>query len=402
MSLFRDMLMSTSFIPFSRTHVTGKELTYIADAVNSRRLSGPGPHSEACERLIRQTTGSAWIAVVPSCTAALEMSALLLDLNPGDEVIVPSYTFVSTATAVALRGAVPVFVDVDPVTLNICPRAVARAITPRTRAIFVIHYAGVVADMAALADIASNSGLVIVEDAAQAYGSSRAGRSAGSFGVTSCFSFHGTKNISAGEGGALAVNDPKLIERAAILREKGTDRDRFLRGLVSAYSWQDIGSSQIVSEITAAFLRAQLEHADAIQTERRMLWQAYHDALRCAEDTGHFHVPHPPDEVQHNGHIFFLMLPDSATRRDLSETLAAAGIGSATHYVPLHASPAGRRFGRVSGDMTVTNKAAECLLRLPLWNGLGKSQERVIDAVLDWCASRTVTSIRLHSSENAE
>jgi dTDP-4-amino-4,6-dideoxygalactose transaminase len=384
--------MSYADVPFSRTYLTGREMGYIEATLASRRLSGPGLQSEECERLIRGAAGANWAALVPSCTAALEMSALLLDLGAGDEVILPSYTFVSTATAIVLRGAVPVFVDVDSVTLNLCPDAVERAVTDRTRAIFVVHYAGVVADMAALCAIADRHGLAIVEDAAQAYGSSRCNRPAGSFGVTACFSFHGTKNISAGEGGALVVNDQALAERASILREKGTDRGRFLRGLVDAYSWQDIGSSQIISEVTAAFLRAQLQEADTIKHERLSLWQAYRDALAPAAAAGHFTLPNPPEEALHNGHIFFLMLPDAQTRRDLSESLAAIGIATATHYVPLHSAPAGLRFGRISGEMTATDHAADCLLRLPLWNGLALQQGRVIEAVLDWCALRKVAA----------
>lgn len=380
--------MTQVSVPFSRTFTTGDEIRYIEDVIASGRLSGPGPQCEACEGMVRGFVGASWAAIVPSCTAALEMAAILLNLDRGDEVIMPSYTFVSTATAVVLRGAVPVFVDVDPVTLNLCPRAVEAAVTPRTRAICVVHYAGVVADMAALAAVASRHGLALVEDAAQAYGSLRAGRPAGSFGIAAGFSFHGTKNISAGEGGALVVNDPALVERAAILREKGTDRSRFLKGLVDAYSWQDLGSSQVVSELVAAFLRAQLQHADRIQAGRLALWQAYHDRLTPAEAAGHFRLPHPPADAAHNGHIFFLMLPDAAARRDLTAHLSSRGIGAATHYVPLHLSAAGQRFGRAGGPLPVTERVAECLLRLPLWNGLEHHLDRVVDAVLDWCANQ--------------
>jgi dTDP-4-amino-4,6-dideoxygalactose transaminase len=380
--------MTSVSVPLNRVHLTGDELRHIGEAIASGALSGPGPQSLYCEAVIRRAVGAEWAAIVPSCTAALEMSAILLDLVPGDEVVMPSYTFVSTAAAVALRGAVPVFVDVDPVTLNICPDAAAAAVTARTRAIFAVHYAGVVADMDALARVARARGLALVEDAAQAYGSSRGGRPAGSFGTAACFSFHGTKNVTSGEGGALVVNDPALVERAGILRDRGTDRERFLRGQVNAYSWQDIGSSQIVSEITAAFLRAQLDHADRITAERRALWQGYADALAGPALQGHFRLPAPPPEVRHNGHIFFLMLPDARSRLSLGAHLARQGIVAAPHYVPLHSAPAGRRFGRPSGAMTVTDRAAECLLRLPLWVGLGRDQDRVIDAVLDWCGGR--------------
>ena len=380
--------MSSGSVPLNRVHLTGDELRHIGETIASGALSGPGAQSATCEAVIRRAVGAPWAAIVPSCTAALEMSAILLDLVPGDEVVMPAYTFVSTAAAVALRGAVPVFVDVDPVTLNICPAAAAAAVTARTRAIFAVHYAGVVADMDALAALARRHGLTLVKDAAQAYGSSRGGRPAGSFGTAACFSFHGTKNITSGEGGALVVNDPALVERAGILRDRGTDRERFLRGLVNAYSWQDIGSSQIVSEITAAVLRAQLDHADRITEERRALWQGYADALAEPARQGHFRLPAPPPEVTHNGHIFFVMLPDARSRLSLGAHLAQRGISAAPHYVPLHSAPAGRRFGRPSGPMTVTDRAAECLLRLPLWVGLGRDQDRVIDAVLDWCGGQ--------------
>lgn len=379
---------SLETIPFTRTFLTGREMTYIESTVASNKLSGPGQQSAECETLIRAQVGAVWSALVPSCTAALEMSALLLDLQSGDEVILPSYTFVSTANAIVLRGAVPVFVDVEADTLNLSPEAVEAAITPKTKAIFVVHYAGVIADMMSICAIARRHGISVVEDAAQAFGSTRFGSAAGSFGRTACFSFHGTKNISAGEGGALVVNDPTLTERASIIREKGTDRSLFLRGLVSAYGWQDIGSSQIVSEVTAAFLRAQLENGAAINHERVTLWQNYHDAFSEAEAEGCFLRPHPPEDAVHNGHIYFIILPDRAARQDLAKSLSAAGIMTATHYVPLHSAPAGLRFGRVSGDMSVTDNAAECMLRLPIWNGLGLKQDRVIEAVLSWCAMR--------------
>jgi dTDP-4-amino-4,6-dideoxygalactose transaminase len=377
-----------SNVPFSRTNIIGSEIARIASVLEQGVLSGPGAQSAACEKLILATTGGHWAAVVPSCTAALEMSAILLNLAPGDEVILPSFTFVSTATAIVLRGACPVFVDVDPITQNICPRAVEAAVTPRTRAIFVVHYAGVVADMTALCGLACQHGLAIVEDAAQAYGASRSGKMAGSFGATSAFSFHGTKNISAGEAGALVVNDPALSDRAAILREKGTDRGRFLRGAVDAYTWQDLGSSQIISELTAAFLCSQLERVGQIHAARLALWNRYHSALRGAEQAGHFILPHPPLDADHNAHIFFLMLPDEQARHDLRGWLSRAGIAAVSHYVPLHSSPAGLRFGRSVGDMRATNRAAQCLLRLPLWNGLEAHQDRVISAVQDWCATR--------------
>lgn len=375
-------------IPLSRVRTAGNELTYIEQAIRSGVLAGPGPFSSACERHVREATGGAAAFLVPSCTAALEMSALLLQLGPGDEVVMPSFTFVSSANAVVLRGAVPVFADVDPVTFNLDPGAVEAAITPRTRAVFVTHYAGVPADMEAILAVTSGHGIHAVEDAAQALGSTRGGRRAGSFAPLACFSFHGTKNLAAGEAGALVINDPSLVPRAEILRDKGTDRARFLAGEVDRYAWQEAGSSQIVSELVSAFLLGQLEAAEAIQARRMALWEAYRDGLAGAASEGHFRLPAPPTTVRHNAHIFFLVMPDRAARADLAAHLAACEITAATHYVPLHSAPAGKRYGRVSGPLDATELAAGCLLRLPLYDGLEPDQPRVIAAVLEWTRRR--------------
>ena len=374
-------------VPFNHIRMVGRELEYVNRAIISGKLSGPGIYSRRCEDLIRASTGGRAAFVVPSCSAALEMSAFLIDINAGDEVIMPSFTFVSTANAVVLRGGVPVFVDVDPITFNIEPAAIEAAITPRSKAITVVHYAGVPADMPAIQAIADRHGLDVVEDAAQALGSFRDGRAAGSFGRLACFSFHGTKNIVAGEAGALVINDPALVGRAEILREKGTDRAQFLAGKVDRYSWQDVGSSQIVSELTTAFLAAQLEQASELQSRRHLLWANYREQLGDAAADGCFTLPQPPESVEHNAHIFFLVLPDQGARSDLIDFLGARQISALTHYVPLHSAPAGIKYGRVSGSMEQTNRVADCLLRLPLYNGLEQHQDRVIGAVLDWARS---------------
>ncbi len=376
---------STAYsIPFSRTHVTGRELDYIQKVISSGKIAGPGEYSKACEAHICGTTAARSAFLVPSCTAALEMCAMLLDLGPGDEVIMPSFTFVSNSNAVVLRGAVPVFADVDPVTFNLAPDQIEAAMTSKTRAIFVTHYAGVTAPMPEICRLAESRGVYLVEDAAQAYGSSLQGRPAGSFAPLSCFSFHGTKNVSAGEAGALVVNDPQLIDRSAILREKGTDRTSFLAGEVSTYTWQDIGSSYVVSELAAAFLLAQLEDMAEITARRSRLWRNYHEGLFDLASTKTFQLPNPPTDNIHNSHLFFLVLPDRSARMSLSAFLNSKGIASATHYVPLDASPAGKRYGRVSGDLRETRRAAECLLRLPLYPGLEEHQPFIIEMVRQW------------------
>lgn len=375
-------------IPFFRPSVAGAEHDYVRDAIENRRLSGPGPHSEACEALIRSRLGADNVFVVPSCTAALEMSALLLNLGPGDEVIMPSFTFVSNANAVVLRRATPVFVDVDPVTFNLDPQAVQRAANDRTRAIFVTHYAGVPADMDALQSIAGPRGIHLVEDAAQAYGSRRNGRSAGMFAPLSCFSFDGQKNVTAGEAGALVVNGAGLRDAATIIREKGTDRTRFKEGKVDFYTWQDVGSAQIASEITAAYLHARLEQAEEIIETRLRLWHRYHDGLCDLASEGLFELPAPPTCADHNGHIFFVVLPNSNLRADLANELAKQNISALTHYVPLHTSPGGQRYGRCVGSMDGTERASSRLLRLPLYHDLGSDQERVIEAIRNWAKNR--------------
>lgn len=371
-------------IPFMRTCVADTGPDRVLNALASRQIAGPGHFSRACETLIKAQVGVPNAFLVPSCTAALEMCALLLGVGPGDEVIMPSFTFVSNANAAVLRRATPVFVDVDPVTFNIDPQSVEDAITERTRAIFVTHYASVPADMEAILRIASKHDIAVVEDAAQAYGSRRNGKAAGTFAPLACFSFDGQKNISAGEAGALVVNDAKLVAAAAIAREKGTDRSRFLAGKVDFYTWQDVGSAQVVNEMTAALLQAQLEAAETFNATRLAQWVRYRDGLADLATDGIFDLPSPPEDVEHNGHIFFVVLPDRTRRDSLATYLAEAGITALSHYIPLHSSPAGERFGRVPGPLPGTFRATECLLRLPLYHDLGASQDRVIDAVRGW------------------
>lgn len=373
-------------IPFCRQHVSGNEQTRVDLAMQGASMSGPGAYSTLCENLISQQMGGAPAMLVTSCSAALEIAGILLNLQLGDEVIMPSYTFITTATSVVLRGATPVFVDVDGVTFNIDPDAVKRAITPRTKAIFVVHYAGVPVNMSRLTQIAQPHGIKIVEDAAQAYGSSLNGQPVGSLGAMSCFSFHGTKNISAGEGGALVINDPDLVERAEIVREKGSDRKRFLEGAVQFYTWQDIGSSYVTNEMTAAFLSAQLEGARAINAQRVQQWNFYKEALAELARKGYFDLPDPPNNCAHNGHCFFVVTKNKEARSNLVQFLSARGVTAVSHYVPLHSAPAGKRLARHEGSMHSTDRAGDCLLRLPLWHDMANAQMFVVNALQEWCS----------------
>jgi dTDP-4-amino-4,6-dideoxygalactose transaminase len=313
------------------------------------------------------------------------MAALLLDLGPGDEVIMPSFAFASIANAVVLRGATPVFVDIDRLSLNVDPGCVAAAITPRTRAIFVVHYAGVVAEMTTLRNIAQAHGLALVEDAAQALGATYEGKPAGSFGDIAAFSFHDTKNVIAGEGGALVLNRPELVARAEIIREKGTNRAAFLRDEVDKYTWVDIGSSYVVSELNAAFLFGQLEDWEGIARARGALWRAYDDAFRRSEFAELIGLPHVPPKCTHNAHMYYLIAPSGDARGDFIDFMKGEGIQTPFHFVPLHSSPAGRRFARVAGKMDVTDDIAGRLVRLPLHLRLGEDVDRVIRGVRQWC-----------------
>jgi len=369
-------------IPFNKPHMTGRELFYISEAHHHGWLAGDGKFSKLCHAKLEEVTGTRKALLTHSCTAALEMAAMLADIGPGDEVIMPSYTFVSTANAFVLRGATPVFVDIRPDTLNLDERLVEAAITPRTKAIVPVHYAGVSCEMDTLLDIAARHQLLIIEDAAQGYGSFYKGRPLGTLGALGAFSFHETKNVISGEGGALLVQDPALVERAEIIREKGTNRSRFFRGQVDKYTWVDIGSSFLPSELVAAFLWAQLQETDRINAERIAIWQRYHEAFAPLEEAGLLRRPIIPADCQHNAHMYYLLLDDLEQRTRFIAELKARQIGAVFHYVPLHSSPAGQRFARASGSMAVTDRQSERLVRLPLWLGVEPEQERVIDAAL--------------------
>ena len=371
-------------IPFNRPPITGRELSFLQEAIERRELSGDGYFSRQCEAWLVGRLGVKRALLTHSCTAALEMAGILADLVPGDEVIMPSFTFVSTANAVALRGATPVFVDIRPDTLNLDEQKVVAAITPRTKAIFVVHYAGVCAEMDAFRKIAAEHNLLLVEDAAQALLATYRGRPAGTLGDIACFSFHASKNIVSGEGGALVTDSAALAERAEVIREKGTNRARFFLGLVDKYTWTDLGSSYIPSELVAAFLRAQLEEAEAITAERRIIWDRYHSAFVDLEarDIG-VRRPVVPAHCVHNGHLYYLLLPDRGRRDALISGLRARVIIAPFHYVPLHSSEAGRRFGRTAGTLALTNNLSERLIRLPMWSGMRDESERVIAAVHD-------------------
>lgn len=370
-------------IPLGWPALTGREIAYIGEALAAGRLSGDGPFTRRCHEWLERRLAAPRVLLTHSCTAALEMAALLLDLEPGDEIIMPSFTFVSTANAFVLRGAVPVFVDIRPDTLNLDETLVEAAITPRTRAIVPVHYAGVACEMDELLRIARRHDLKVVEDAAQALGASYKGQPLGSIGDFGAFSFHETKNIVSGEGGALAVNgDRGTALRAEIIREKGTDRSRFLRGEVDKYTWQDVGSSYLPSELVAAFLFAQLEQVDDINGRRLGAWQRYHDALEDAEIDGALRRPVVPEDCSHNGHIYYVLVNDAADRARILEAFRERGIQAAHHYVPLHSAPAGLRFGRMSGDLAATDDLSARLLRLPLASDITPAmQDRVLDTL---------------------
>lgn len=369
-------------VPFNVPYVTDRELIYIADAIVRRELAGNGHYGGICSAWLRKQLGVVEALLTHSCTAALEMAAILCNLESGDEVIMPSFTFVSTANAVVLRGAVPVFVDIRPDTLNIDTKCIEAALTSRTKAIFVVHYAGVPCDMDRINGIAREHGLLVVEDAAQALQSTYKGVPAGRLGDMACFSFHATKNVNAGEGGAFVTCRPDLADRAHVIWEKGTNRRRFIEGRVDKYSWVDIGSSYLPSEITAAFLLAQLEGVNTLTQERLRIWETYHSAFEPLERIGALIRPTVPPEVTHNGHIYYLLLQCRAQRDALIAELKRQGIEAPFHYIPLHSSDAGRRFGRTNAPLTVTEDASERLIRLPIWAHIEDAQiARVVEAI---------------------
>lgn len=376
--------MGDTKIPFNRPSMVGDELAHVQEAFSLGQLSGDGKFTRLCNERIAAITGSKAALLTHSCTAALEMAALLCNLKPGDEVIMPSFTFVSTANAVALRGAIPVFVDIDPLTLNIDPQKVLAAVTPRTRAIFAVHYAGFPADMDSLSEIAQLYDLVLVEDAAQALGATYKGRPAGSLGDIGAISFHETKNIISGEGGALTLTRPDLIIRAEIIREKGTNRSRFLRGQVDKYTWVDIGSSFLPGEMTAAFLYGQLEQSDKVINTRKKLFDYYFDAFIELEAGGRAALPKTPPNTTGNGHMFYLLMRNQDSRDAFIAYTREMGIITPFHYVPLHSAPAGLRYGRREGDLSVTDSISSRLVRLPMFFTLGNDVETVIEVVNDW------------------
>ena len=374
-------------VPFNRPGLKGRELEYIRQALEGRHLSGDGPFTKKCHAWLERELSTPSALLTHSCTAALEMSMLLGDLAIGDEVIMPSFTFVSTANAVALRGAIPVFVDIRPDTLNIDEKLIEAAITPRTRAIMVVHYAGVACEMDTILEIARRHRLMVCEDAAQGLLATYRGRELGTLGDLGSLSFHETKNVVSGEGGALLINNERFKLRAEVIREKGTNRSQFFRGQVDKYTWVDIGSSYLPSEILAAMLYAQLESAREITTERVALWERYQSAFAALD--GRVVRPTVPAECQHNGHLFYLLTSSLEERTLMLAFLKSRGIGSVFHYVPLHTAPAGVKYGRKPGTMSQTDSCSERLLRLPLWSGLGASDiDRVIETVFDFFKRR--------------
>jgi dTDP-4-amino-4,6-dideoxygalactose transaminase len=377
-----DTLPGLEHIPFNRPRLAGKEQEYILEALANGQLSADGPFTKQCTNWLEDYTGCRRALLTHSCTAALEMIALLLELEPGDEVVMPSFTFVSTANAFVLRGAVPVFVDVRPDTLNVDEARLEEAITPRTKAIVAVHYAGVPCEMDAIDAIAARRGVAVVEDAAQALMSSYKGRPAGRLGDLAALSFHETKNVTSGEGGALLLNDSRRLERALFVRDKGTNRSKFLRGAVDKYSWVDLGSSYGLSELNAAFLYAQLEHASELTADRLRTWDLYHDGLEGLEERGLLRRPEIPAEIQHNAHMYYILVADLDERTRVIEELARRGIHAVFHYVPLHSSEGGLRFGRAHGPLPQTEAVADRVVRLPLWNRMPESDAlRVVEAL---------------------
>lgn len=375
-------------IPFNWPYMTGKELHYISEAHFNGKLAGDGPFTKQCHNWLEQNSGSAKALLTNSCTAALEMAALLLDIKPGDEVIMPSYTFVSTANAFVLRGACPVFVDIRPDTLNLDETLIEAAITGKTRAIVPVHYAGVACEMDTICAIAGRYGLKVVEDAAQGVMARYKGRALGSIGAMGAYSFHETKNIISGEGGALLVNDAELILRAEIIREKGTNRSQFFRGEIDKYTWHDYGSSFLPGELISAFLWAQLEQAQSITDRRMQSWQLYHSLLQSSEAAGLLRRPVIPHDCEHNAHMYYVLLSPEIERQKVLDVMKQQGVHAVFHYVPLHSSTAGQHFGRVHGTMTHTDSLPQALIRLPLWCGISEQQQQEVVAALTQALQR--------------
>lgn len=368
-------------IGFNIPFLTGNEFRNIKIACDSIHLSGDGSFTKKCHDLLENNINGRKALLTHSCTGALEISALLLEIKRGDEIIMPSYTFVSTANAFVLRGGVPVFIDIRPDTLNIEEKQIEKAITPKTKAIVVVHYAGVSCEMDSILQIAKRHNLFVIEDAAQAILASYKGKPLGSMGDFGCMSFHETKNIHCGEGGALLINNAKYIESADIIREKGTNRSKFFRGEVDKYRWVDIGSSYLPGELTAAFLAAQLEHAEEITQKRLDVWNKYHKIFQDLEKTEKVRRPIIPKECEHNGHIYYLLINKKYNRDRVLHKMNELGVNAVFHYQPLHSSPAGKKYGKHSSHLTVTDDISERIIRLPMWIGFDQ-HERVSEALI--------------------
>ncbi|WGE89214.1 dTDP-4-amino-4,6-dideoxygalactose transaminase [Actinobacillus arthritidis] len=373
-------------IPFNKPPIVGTELGYMQQAMASGKLSGDGIYSQRCEQWLESHFGSAKALLTPSCTAALEMVAILIDIQAGDEVIMPSYTFVSTANAFVLRGAKIVFVDIRPDTMNIDETKIEAAITPKTKAIVPVHYAGIACEMDTIMAIAEKYRLYVIEDAAQAVMSFYKGKALGTIGHFGCYSFHETKNYSAGgEGGALLINDDRFIARAEVIREKGTNRSQFFRGETDKYTWRDLGSSFLMSELQVAYLYAQLEVAQQIKQTRLSIWQRYFEVLRPFAEQGRISLPTCPPECEQNGHLFYLKWRDMSERNAFIDRLRQYGILAVFHYVPLHSSPAGQQFGTFIGQDRFTTSESERLVRLPLFYNLQpQALDRIIHVILEF------------------
>lgn len=357
-------------IPFNVPPFTGKEKEYVSQAIDSHKISGDGEFTKKCSKILEEMTGSSKVLLTTSCTHATEMTAILADIGPGDEVIMPSFTFVSTADAFVLRGAKAVFVDIRPDTMNIDEKLIEDAITEKTKAIVPVHYAGVSCEMDTIMKIAKDHNLLVIEDAAQGVMSTYKGRALGAIGDMGCYSFHETKNFSMGEGGAILLKDPALTEKAEIIREKGTNRSKFFRGQIDKYTWVDAGSSYLPSELNAAYLYAQLEMADTITKARMDCWNAYYEMLLPLKDKGLIELPTIPDECVHNAHMFYIKAKDLDERTKLIDHVKAGGALPVFHYIPLHSSPAGKKFGRFNGEDKYTTAESERLVRMPMYYGL--------------------------------
>ena len=369
-------------IPYNRPSLAGEELAYMADSIKTGHISGDGVYTAKCQAFLEQALGVPKVLLTTSCTHALELAALLLDIQAGDEVIIPSFTFVSTVNAFVLRGARPVFIDIRPDTLNLDERQLERLITPRTKAIAVMHYAGIACEMDTIMNVATREGIPVVEDNAHGLFGKYRGKNLGTFGAFATQSFHETKNFSCGEGGALVLNNPDNIERAEIVREKGTNRSRLFRGLVQKYTWVDVGSSYLPSDLLAAFLLAQLEQRDRIQAARQRIWERYEAELRDWAAKNNVTLPVVPEGCAHPFHIFYLLLPSKSAREGLIDHLKASGILAVFHYLPLNVSEMGARFGAKPGDCPVTEDVSERLLRLPLFNDLFTAEQGEVIAAI--------------------